>query len=180
MTLEGYGVKLHRLTEDKLELLRRWRNDPKIQKYMGYREHITADMQKVWFQKINNKHNYYFIIEYEGKEIGCINIKDIDYEQKTGEPGIFIWDDDYLNTDVPIRASILQGDFIWDTLRLESQHIHVLKSNTRAIQNNLYWGYKLLPNQEDVELQSYVLTKEDMLKNKVKTDRLKKILLKTI
>ena len=86
MILEGYGVKLYRLTEEKIELLRRWRNDPKIQQYMGYREHITSEMQKAWFERINNDNNYYFIIEYEGKEIGCINIKDIDYVKKTCEP----------------------------------------------------------------------------------------------
>ncbi|MDO5343185.1 MAG: GNAT family N-acetyltransferase [Bacteroidia bacterium] len=178
MILEGYGVKLHRLTEDKIELLRRWRNDPKIQQYMGYREHITAEMQKAWFKKIDNEHNFYFIIEYDGKEIGCINIKDVDYEKKTGEPGIFIWDDDYLNTDVPMRASFCQFDFIWDTLKLESLHIHVLKSNTRALRHNAFWGYEILPGQDDIELQEYILTKEDMLKNIKRTDRLKNILLK--
>ena len=178
MILEGYGVKLHRLTEEKIELLRIWRNDPKIQQYMGYREHITPEMQNAWFKRINNDNNYYFIIEYEGKEIGCINIKDIDYEKKTGEPGIFIWDDEYLNTDVPMRASFCQGDFIWNTLKLDSLHIHILKSNTRAIKQNLFWGYKLQPNQDDLELQEYVLTREGMLRNVKKTDRLKKVLIK--
>lgn len=96
LVLEGYGVKLKRLTHDKIELLRQWRNDPKIQQYMIYRETITPEMQEKWFQKINNDHNFYFIIEYEGKEIGCVNIKDVDYEKKCGEPGIFIYDDRYI------------------------------------------------------------------------------------
>lgn len=177
MILEGYGVKLHRLTEEKIELLRRWRNDPKIQQYMGYREHITSDMQKAWFKRINNDNNYYFIIEYEGKEIGCINIKDIDYDKKTGEPGIFIWDDEYLNTDVPIRASFCQDDFIWNILKLDSLHIHVLKSNERAVNLNLFWGYRLLPNQDELELQEYVLTRDDAINNS-KKNRLRRVLLK--
>ena len=54
MILEGYGVKLHRLTEEKIELLRRWRNDPKIQQYMGYREH-EIDLTNYTFVLINEK-----------------------------------------------------------------------------------------------------------------------------
>ncbi len=41
LILENYGVRLKRLTHDKIELLRQWRNDPKIQQYMFYREYIT-------------------------------------------------------------------------------------------------------------------------------------------
>ncbi len=41
LILENYGVRLKQLTHDKIELLRQWRNDPKIQQYMFYREYIT-------------------------------------------------------------------------------------------------------------------------------------------
>ena len=51
-------------------------------------------MQEKWFEKINNDNNFYFIIEYEGREVGMINIKDVDYEKRTGEPGMFLYDDD--------------------------------------------------------------------------------------
>lgn len=180
LVLESYGVKLKRLTHNKIELLRQWRNDPKIQQYMIYREEITPEMQEQWFQKIDNDNNFYFIIEYEGKEIGCVNIKDVDYEKKTGEPGIFIYDDEYLNTDVPMRASFCQGDFVWDMLNLDELYIHVLKSNHRAVKENLFFGYELLPNQENLEEQKYVLTRERMLEMKPKMDRLKRVLNKIV
>lgn len=177
MELKGYGVILRRLTFDKIELVRQWRNNPKIQKYMEYREYITEEMQRKWFDRINNDNNYYFIIEYEGKEIGLINIRDINYETKTGEPGIFIWDDEYLNTDVPMRASFCQGDFIWGTLCLEELHIHILKTNKKAIQYNKFFGYQLAPFQQNIENQEYILTRENMLSNAKKTDRLRKALI---
>ena len=176
--MTGYGVTLRRLTHDKIEMLRQWRNDPKIQQFMVYRDYITPEMQEAWFQRINNDRNFYFIIEYEGKEIGCVNIRDIDGQKKTGEPGIFIYDDDYLNTDVPMRASFCFGDFIWDTLCLDSLHIHVLKSNQRAMKENLYVGYECLPNQEESEVQELVLTRTRMLEMKPKLDRLRRVLVK--
>lgn len=176
--LHGYGVTLRRLTEDKIELVRRWRNDPKIQQYMDYKEYITPEMQKAWFHRINNEHNFYFIIEYEGKEIGLINIKDVDYEKKTGEPGIFIWDDDYLNSDASMRASCCQGDFIWNELKLDSLYVHILRSNKRAIRMNLHRGFELAPGQENRELQKYVLTRESMLKAQQRRLKIKELLSK--
>ena len=54
-------------------------------------------MQEKWFQKISTSgRDFYYIIEYQGKEIGCINIRDVDFEKGEGEPGIFIWDDVFL------------------------------------------------------------------------------------
>lgn len=160
LELEGYGVKLRRLTQDKIELVRYWRNDPKIQKYMEYREYITAEQQLAWFQRINNENNFYFIIEYQDKEVGLINIRDINYEKGIGEPGLFIWDDYYLNSDLSFKVGALIIDFGFDILKLQKLVIHVLADNKRAIQYNKSWGYKLSANQDGVYNQEYVLEKE--------------------
>lgn len=178
LVLEGYGVKLKRLTHDKIELLRQWRNDPKIQQYMIYRETITPEMQENWFQRINNDYNFYFIIEYEGKEIGCIDIKDVDYEKKCGEPGIFIYDDKYLNSDVAIRASFCLDTFVWDVLNLEYEYIHVVAANKRAVKYNEMLGYKICPESVDEENLMFILSKEDARHPTKLVTRLKKILSK--
>lgn len=176
LTLTGYGVTLRRLTHDKIEMLRQWRNDPKIQQYMIYREYITPEMQEAWFKKNNNDHNFYFIIEYEGREVGMINIKDVDYEKKTGEPGIFIYDDDLWNSDIGMRASLCIEDFIWNSLGMESQHIQVIASNKRAVQLNKFFGYEIVPGFENKEVLQMVLTKERAMQPNLKLQRIKKIL----
>lgn len=179
LILTGYGVTLRRLTHDKIEMLRQWRNDPKIQQYMIYREYITPEMQETWFQKINNDHNFYFIIEYEGREVGMINIKDVDYEKKTGEPGQFIYDDGLWNSDVAMRASLCFGDFAWDILGLESMYIHVVASNKRALQYNLLFGYEVVPGYENAE-NLLLVQKRDKAKNpSPKLARIMRVLSKT-
>ena len=160
LTLTGYGVTLRRLTHDKIEMLRQWRNDPKIQQYMIYREHITPEMQEKWFEKINNDNNFYFIIEYEGREVGMINIKDVDYEKKTGEPGIFIYADDLWNSDVAMRASLCFGKFIWEILVLDYTYIHVVASNKRAIDFNAMLGFEIVQNCEQAENIMMMQTRE--------------------
>ena len=166
MKLEKYEIVLNRLTHDKIEMVRNWRNDPKISKYMEFRDYITPQMQEEWFNKINNDHNFFFIIETDGNEIGVTNIKDIDYEQKTGEGGIYIYNDKYLNSDISFRASLCIADFCFETLHLEKIIAHILSDNKRAIKYNLLLGFEKQPHQENVKNQLYYLGKENYFKKR--------------
>ncbi len=170
--IEKHGAKLKRLTHDKIELVRKWRNDPKISRYMEYREEITPEMQEQWFEKINNDNNLYYIIEADGKEIGLTNIRDIDYEKSIGELGIFIWDDDFLNTSYNFQVAICFLDFCFEELKLKKLFIHVLKDNKRAIKYNKMLGYVLSDNQEDVNNQEYTLTYPQYKIRRKKIERL--------
>lgn len=145
---------------DKIELLRQWRNDPKIQQYMIYRETITLEVQEKWFQKINNDHNFYFIIEYEGKEIGCVNIKDVDYDKKCGETGTFIYDFNLHHTGVSYKAAMCLRDFAFDKLKLDKVYSHVLKNNLRSIRFLAKMGTILQEENIGDEAGKYVLTQE--------------------
>lgn len=161
MEISKYGVTLRRLTVDKIEMIRQWRNDPKIVKFMEYKEFITPEMQEVWFEKINNEQNYFFLIIVDNQEIGLINVKDIDSRQLEGEAGIFIYDDNYYNSTVSFQASFALYDFCFDTLRLDRVVAHMLKENKRAIKFNKLIGYKIVSGQDDVKNQLYCLIKSD-------------------
>ena len=168
MKINKYDITLNRLTKDKIEVLRQWRNDPKIAKYMDYKEYITPEMQEAWFIRINNQYNYYFIVSYKSKDIGLVNLKNIDYDKKNAEAGIFIYDDKYLNTDMAFRITLCNFDFAFENLNLDYLYGHVMANNKRAIRYNKMLGYKLAENQEGILKQLYFLTKEDYLNNKSK------------
>lgn len=160
MVISGYGVKLVRIKHEHIELVRRYRNSERIRLFMEYREEITPEMQEEWFQKINNRNHGYFLIEVESNFIGLINGRDIDWEKKeTKSGGIFIWDESWWNTTVPVAASLLFTEVSF-LLGLERTYIRVLRSNKNAIAYNKRFGYQLLPNQDEVENQEYILTKE--------------------
>lgn len=135
---------------------------------MEYRDEITPEMQETWFKKIDNIHNFYFLINVDGKDIGLINVKDVDYEKGTGEPGIFIWDDEYLNSTYSFCASFNFNDFCFETIGLKEFICHVLRDNKRAIQFNKAFGYKISGNQEKVYNQEYRLTHSDYINNRNK------------
>ena len=106
LILEQYGVRLVRIQEKDIELVRNWRNQSDIANYMEYRNFITPEAQKIWFQSIDNKNNYYFIIEYEGKQVGLINAKNFNSDLGFGEGGIFISDKEYINSFAAVFALI--------------------------------------------------------------------------
>jgi RimJ/RimL family protein N-acetyltransferase len=158
--ISKYGVTLKRLTIDKIELVRNWRNDPKISQYMDFRDYITPEMQKKWFEKINNAFNYYFIIVYNHEEIGLINLRDVDFLGKCAEPGIFIYEDKYLVTDIGFRSALCNADFAFEMLKLNHLSGHIMANNKRALRFNKAFGYVLAEGEENKEKQRYILTKE--------------------
>lgn len=158
LILEQYGVRLVRVQEKDIELIRTWRNNPDVAGFMEYRKHITAEEQKIWFRSINNKNNYYFIIEYEGKKVGLINSKNYDPKVGFGEGGIFISDKEYINSFAAVFASLCLLNFMFEKIAVSQvSRVRVLKSNERAIQYNKLLGYKLMPGQEEIENQLYEL-----------------------
>lgn len=172
LTLTGYGVTLRRLTHDKIEMLRQWRNDLKIQQYMVYRDYITPEMQERWFEKINNENNLYCVIEFEGKEVGLINVKDIDCKRKIGEGGVFVVEERLLNTDVAYRAHLLLFDYVFDELGLQGITSQILKSNQRAVRFAQFLGSE--QNGEIDETALFLLTRENYLTNKNRQHFLKR------
>jgi len=161
IVLEQYGVRLTRLQKKDIELVRYWRNQADITNYMEYRNYITPTNQLKWFESINNSLNYYFIIEYCGNEIGLINIRDIDFEIYEGEAGIFIYDDDCLNSTISFQASFCLYDFCFEKLKLNRVIAHILKDNRRAIKYNKMIGYRISDNQGEINNQLYFLNKVD-------------------
>ncbi len=170
MILYGYGIELVRLQQEHLELVRTHRNAENVNRFMEFREHITEIMQQEWFQRINNRNNNYFLIRTAEKFVGLINGSEIDWQKKeTRSGGIFIWEESYRNTDIPLRASLLLTDLSL-VMGLERTYARILRDNFSAIAFNKQLGYILEPGQEEIYNQQYVLHKDAYLK---KTARLR-------
>lgn len=161
MIVEQYGLKYTRVTEQDLETLRYWRNQSYIRNTMQFKHYITPLMQKAWFQKINNKNNYYFIIQHAQKKIGLINCKDSS-ENKVAEGGIFIWDTSYWGSSIPAYASLTMLQAVFDVFKSgDSSIATVAVNNKKAIDFNLMLGYKITGKTPDETCYKLHLTKEN-------------------
>lgn len=163
MKISKGNIVFRRLVHNDIELIRNHRNSHDVSQFMEYREHITPEMQEKWFHSINNNYNLFFTIEYKGEKIGLINGKEIDWENKTMESGIFIWDQKYLNTHIPLLAVLIFGELGINTFGLTT-YAHILKTNHRAKRYNKLLGFVLCEGQEDVENQLYMMSKDTYTK----------------
>ena len=171
MKLTKYGITLNRLREEDIELVRQWRNSPLINQFMEYRENITPEMQRDWFKSVDNFENFYFVIEYQGEKIGLINSSQIDWDTVSSEGGIFLWDEKYYETFVPVWASLCLLETTYFMLGAGKSVIKTLNDNERAKKLNIHLGYELQPGQEDVYNQIYVLTPESFSRHALRLIR---------
>jgi len=148
LTIEGYGVTQTRVQEDDIELIRQWRTDPNVSRYMFFRGDITPEQQRDWFRSIDNDCNYFFIVHYEGKKIGLNSIKDIDWPSRSGQGGIFIVPQELRHSLTVFRVAIPPLIWLFEHLAFNYVHACVQPDNRRAIRYNRALGHTIDPASE--------------------------------
>ena len=170
-----YGITLERLKEQDIELVRQWRNSDPVRLNMKYQEFITPEQQQQWFHSINTPEFNYLLIHYQGEKIGLLNDKNIDWEARSSESGIFLGRPEFYNTFVPYLVSVAGIETTFYLLGWNRQFAHILRSNVNAIRFNLELGYQLCDGQED-DHQQYEITRESFERKAVKLRKAVKIL----
>lgn len=70
-----YGVKLVALAQDDIEMVRQWRNDPKIADLMLDKTHITREMQQQWFVRLQHAQDqFYYLVWFKDQPIGVASL----------------------------------------------------------------------------------------------------------
>ncbi len=164
MFIKRFGIRLVRLQEDKIDLVRLWRNAPHIRDFMEYREFISPEMQKKWFESLDPLRDFYFIIEHHENPVGLIHTSDIDWESGTGHSGLFIWEKTLLGSHIPVLASLSMVDFFFSFCRLEKIFAKVMQANKVAVKYNSSLGFVSTGNHIESDFRQYVLTKENYFK----------------
>lgn len=149
MEIRFLNHSLVKVQEKHLELLRNWRNN-EVHEFMIYKDYINVEMQQKWFKSINNHNNFYFIIFKEELPVGLIDIKNIDWTNKTAETGIFIALQQHRTGEIPLIATVMSATFIAKIIQLESIYGKVLADNKHAIAYNLATGFKIIKNENNI------------------------------
>jgi RimJ/RimL family protein N-acetyltransferase len=177
MIVKQYGITYKRVCEGDLELLRYWRNQSFIRNTMQYREYITSNQQRKWFNKINNKYNFYFLIEYDKKKIGLINCKDAEENSNIAEGGIFIWDKSYWGSSIPALASLSMLQAVFEIFQSgEASIARVAVDNVAALDFNQKLGYQIVGKTPDQSFYKLYLSKEHYLNHTKKLIKAARIL----
>lgn len=160
MKLYKYDIVLKRITEEDIEMIRCWRNADAIRQRMAYQRIITKRAQRKWFRSIDNFNNFYYLILHHGEAIGLFNEKNIDWERGTSETGLFIADEKYLSTHIPLMASLAQAETGFRVFAGQCSYARVLRDNRQALDYMFNFGYQICEGQEGEEVPQYALTAE--------------------
>ena len=160
MKICKYGITLNRLRLEDLEFVREKRNSEIADPAMETAGEITPEMQQKWFDSINNADNFYYIIEYKGVRTGMLNTRIMDWQGRTSESELLLWDESYEQTEVPVLALLCLLEIEFYFLNWNVSYIRIKSDNTKAIENAVSLGYELTEGKETVENQLYFLTRE--------------------
>ncbi len=155
MQIFKYGIQLKNLEVSELEMVRNWRNSDDVRSYMQYQKLISSEMQFKWFKSLDSACNLYFVIQSEEEKIGLINLKEIDWELKTAEAGIFVGNRNFINSSIPVLATITIMEFAFEVLGLKTLKAKIGCANTKVIQFNESIGYKKNEVQTDKKFHYY-------------------------
>lgn len=167
---------LERLKEADIELVRQWRNSDPVRLNMEYREIISPGQQIDWFKSVDNLQNNYLLIHYKGEKIGLLNDKNVNWEARTSESGLFLGKPEYYASFIPYLVSLAGIETTFYFLNWHKQFAHILRTNHNAIEYNRQLGYRLSEDQEAVENQQYELTRENFEQTAGKIRKAVKIL----
>ena len=153
------NIVLELLSENKIELVRNWRNSPEILANMQYKAIISKDEQIKWFNELQKENCYYFMVKANEKDAGLIHINKINELEKTAEVGLFIGEKDFVGTGIALYASSLLLSFAFEKLQLKKLKAKVNSSNKIAIDYNGFLGFEFF-EKLDEQFNYYELTKE--------------------
>ena len=165
MIVEINGIIAERLKERDIELVRQWRNSDNIRKNMLYQEIITPEQQKEWFHTINNFNNFYFIVHHKNEKVGLVNIKEIDWKERSGEAGIFMIKRDLTASLLPLVGAVSLSELVVDVFGMKKLYAKVRKNNKTMRKLNQIFGYKMVSGYEDKEYDLFYITADSFNKS---------------
>ena len=150
-------IELRPITLDDTSLIVKWRNNENVRINFIFQEKFTEEMHNNWMDtKVEKGEVVQFIIKLKenNKAIGSVYFRDIDYEKKEAEYGIFIGEDDERGKGYGTEAAKLAIQYAFTNLKLKSVFLRVFSDNESAIKSYESVGFK----------------KEKYVKNAVKND----------
>jgi RimJ/RimL family protein N-acetyltransferase len=151
-------ISLERVDENNLEQLRLLRNNVLIQSLLANTGQINPEEQVTWFNSIDHRCNFYFLVFINQELKGYCLLKHVDFQKKSGEPGIFIVDEDFWGSSLGALLTISFLDYCADIFNIEYFMGNVLESNKRAIMNyELFDTMRLKSsNENEIYLKSAI------------------------
>lgn len=142
-------IILKKIGYDDLDLIRKWRMQPEVTKYMYTDPIITPEQQVEWYERITNDSTVkYWIINVDKTNIGLLYITKIYSNAKSCECAYYIAEDKFRGIGIANYIEYNLYDYVFNILKLDKLWFEVLSFNIRAIRLHEKFGCIIEKNLE--------------------------------
>ena len=131
----GKRIILRPLLKRDIPQLLQWINDTEITQYLMAHLPITEAQEEKWFESLSTRSDtdvVFAITTLDGKLIGNMGIRAINWKDRTASTGALIGDKDYWGKGYGTEAKMLILNYAFNTLNLRKITSSVLAFNKRS------------------------------------------------
>ncbi|MDL2305366.1 UDP-4-amino-4,6-dideoxy-N-acetyl-beta-L-altrosamine N-acetyltransferase [Bacteroides sp. OttesenSCG-928-D19] len=128
------------LSNEELEMILSWRNSSEVRQWMINTKEITLVDHLNYVQSLNSREDvFYWLILRGDNPVGVLNIINVDFTTKTGEPGFYM-SPQSLNRGEGILVLQNYKEFLLNVLGFDQLLGHNYVGNLNALQLSLFFG----------------------------------------
>jgi UDP-4-amino-4,6-dideoxy-N-acetyl-beta-L-altrosamine N-acetyltransferase len=136
-------LSLQATTESDRDDLRRWRNDPEVARWMFTNHEIGEAEHAAWLTRhLADPHQLSWVILWDSRGVGVVNLTDIDLANRSCEWGIYIAEPSARGTGAADGATFLSLDHAFGVLALDRVTNASIADNDRAIRLYERMGFR--------------------------------------
>lgn len=156
-------ILIRPLKAEDTELIRKWRNDKSLSKYLKPIAEITPEQQQIWYRKYEEDKNVLFFTIVHAKEKRCIGTVALyDFEGDSCEIGkIVIGDNSMQGKGVGYRSALMAMCIGFTYLEINTYRLQVFLENDTAYSLYLKSGFKEI-NRYEVDMGQEIMTNLEM------------------
>lgn len=138
------GLELRRVRESDLERLMNWRMDPAISRYMFTDVTLTMDMQRKWFEQLQQDNTQIrWVIWQDGMPIGSMYVTNIDWKNKNAEFGVFVVNKENFNLKKLLSLHWNMYDYVFTNTDLNHLYAYNMQGNEAVTRISVAHGCKI-------------------------------------
>ncbi len=143
IVIQNQSVFLRKIQYEDTDLIIKWRNSDFVREHFIYQELFTKESHENWMKTMveTGKVDQLIICikrtpaDEEGIPVGSVYIRDIDWNHKKAEYGIFIGEESARGRGVGSMAAELMISYCFEQLKLHKLFLRVFADNKQAIRS---------------------------------------------
>ncbi len=129
-------VSLRKIDYTDTENIIEWRNSEEVKKYFIVQDELTRETHEQWLEtrvKSGSVEQFIIVDNTTGMDVGSVYLRDVDYNNKKAEFGIFIGEEIARGKGIGSLATKKMIEYAFGKLQLHKVYLRVRSTNDVAI-----------------------------------------------